>query len=62
METIRDIRLKIKLLWARLRENALLVAALILLVLLAFGLGRLSVLYGEKGDLKIIYLEDTSGL
>lgn len=55
MSTIRDIGLKIKLVWARVRENATLIIILILVALLAFGLGRLSVLYGEKGELKVLY-------
>jgi hypothetical protein len=60
MSTIRDIGLKIKLFWTRFSGNLTLIIILILVGLLAFGLGRLSVLYGEKGELKILYPDGQS--
>jgi len=53
--TIRDIGLKIKTLWGQAKENLLLVAIIILVALLAFALGRLSVFYGEKGEFEVLY-------
>ncbi|MES2014211.1 MAG: hypothetical protein V4437_00145 [Patescibacteria group bacterium] len=60
MGTIRDIAIKIKILWGRVKENALIVVVIILVALCAFGLGRLSVLYGQKEEFKIIYPEGQS--
>lgn len=51
----RDFTNKIKALGARVRENTLIVIVIVLVALLAFGLGRLSVFYGEKGQFKVIY-------
>lgn len=55
MGTIRDIGIKIKVVWRRLRENLLIVLVIILVALLAFGLGRLSVFYGGKAEFKVLY-------
>lgn len=37
------------------------VLVLVLVAILAFGLGRLSVLYGEKGEFKVVYPEAEVG-
>lgn len=60
MATIRDIGLKIKLFWGRVRENIELVFIVVLVALLSFALGRLSVLYTEKGEFKIMYPDGQS--
>ena len=48
--------------WARIKafyegnkERLYTVLLIALVALLAFGLGRLSVYYGEKGELKVLY-------
>ncbi|MES2135224.1 MAG: hypothetical protein V4449_03230 [Patescibacteria group bacterium] len=51
----RDFTNKIKVVWRRLRENILVVLVIILVALFAFGLGRLSVFYGGKGEFKVLY-------
>ncbi len=53
--TIRDIGSKIKSVSPRAREKAFLLAVIILVALLAFALGRLSVLYGGAGEVKVVY-------
>ena len=60
MGTIRDIGIKIKALWGRVRENALIVLVIVLVAFLAFGLGRLSVFYSEKGQFKVLYPDGQS--
>ena len=60
MKSIRDIGIKIKTLWGRVRENALIVIVIVLVAFLAFGLGRLSVFYSEKGQFKVLYPDGQS--
>lgn len=50
-----DFTNKIKALWSRARENILIVCVIVLVAFLAFGLGRLSVFYAEKGQFKVLY-------
>lgn len=60
MKSIRVIDIKIKALGGRVRENALIVLVIVLVAFLAFGLGRLSVLYSEKGQFKVLYPDGQS--
>ncbi len=57
MSTIRDLGSKIKPFWESVKENLLLVVIIILVALFAFGLGRMSVIYGTKDELRIVYPE-----
>jgi hypothetical protein len=43
---------------SRHKEELYLVAVIISVALLAFGLGRLSVIYGETGEFRIVYPEN----
>lgn len=52
---VRDFTNKIKALWGRMQENLLLIVVIVLVALLAFGLGRLSVFYGEKDEFRVLY-------
>lgn len=58
---LRDFANKIKV-FSRTRREELAISLIILLVaLLAFGLGRLSVLYGGEGEFEIVYPENSQG-
>lgn len=57
MDIFTKVRDAIQGLPRRFLDDAFLVAAIFLIALAAFGLGRLSVLYGEGEDLKVIYPE-----
>jgi hypothetical protein len=43
------------------KDKLYIIAVLILIAILSFGLGRLSVFYGEKGEFKVVYPEANSG-
>lgn len=54
--------------WARIKafyegnkDRLYLMLIIVLVAVLAFGLGRLSVYYGEKGELKVEYPTDSAG-
>ena len=55
MKILQDIWLKIK---AIRHTEWLILAILVLVAFLSFGLGRLSVIYGEKGEFRIEYPEN----
>ena len=52
---MQDLGLKIKLFFRSREEELRILLVIVLVALLSFGLGRLSVYYGEKGELKIEY-------
>jgi hypothetical protein len=43
------------------REDIYVVLVIALVALLSFGLGRLSVFYGEKGEFQVVYPESQAG-
>lgn len=43
------------------KDRLYVIAVLILVAVLSFGLGRLSVFYGEKGDFRVVYPEAEAG-
>lgn len=58
MGRIQDIRAKInrlRTLSPRAREKLFYAAVIVLVGLLAFAIGRLSVIYGGAGELKVVY-------
>ncbi len=55
MGTVSQLWIKIKSFLALHREDVFVAAVIILVALLAFGLGRLSVLYDGRGEFKIEY-------
>ncbi|MDE2079062.1 MAG: hypothetical protein KGI73_01605 [Patescibacteria group bacterium] len=58
MATIPDIRNKInkfRALSPRTREKLFYATVVLLVGLLAFAIGRLSVIYGGEGELKVVY-------
>lgn len=65
MDRVQEIRAKINRLRAippRTREKLFYAAVIILVGLLAFAIGRLSVIYGGAGELKVVYPGAPSGL
>ncbi|MBI3573696.1 hypothetical protein HY090_01460 [Candidatus Kaiserbacteria bacterium] len=62
MATIDDVKAKINTISAETREKIFYVALIVLVALLAFGLGRLSVFYGGTSDFKIIYPSTASSV
>lgn len=42
------------------KDKVYVLVVLVLVAILSFGLGRLSVFYGEKGDFKVVYPESES--
>jgi hypothetical protein len=54
VRTIPEILKGIKALPPRVRERAFYIALLALVALLAFGIGRLSVLYGGAGKVRVL--------
>ncbi len=57
MSTVQEIRLRIKTIPAETREKFFYALLILLVAFLAFGLGRLSVFYGQTSDFRIIYPE-----
>lgn len=57
MTSIQEIVPRIKKFFAERKDELYTLLIIVLVAFLAFGLGRLSVYYGEKGDLKILYPE-----
>ncbi|MBY0538996.1 hypothetical protein K2P56_00990 [Patescibacteria group bacterium] len=43
------------------KDRLYVIAVLILVALISFGLGRLSVFYGERGEFKVVYPEAGAG-
>jgi hypothetical protein len=58
MGTIQEIGQHIKGFFREKREELYMSGVIILVALLAFGLGRLSVIYGETGEFKVVYPEN----
>lgn len=57
MSTLQEIRLGIKTIPDETRKKFFYALLIILTAFLAFGLGRLSVFYGQASDFKITYPE-----
>ena len=55
MAILRETYEKIKHLVRSLGSDAWIIAIVVLVALASFGLGRLSVLYAEKGDFEVVY-------
>lgn len=58
---LQDIPEKIKVFSRKWREEIIISLIILLVALLAFGLGRLSVLYEREGGFEIIYPENSQG-
>lgn len=61
IETIQEWRKKIKEFPRALRSDIFLVAVIVLVSVASFGLGRLSVFYGEHDPIKVVYPSSQSG-
>ena len=58
MPILRDILLKIKGFPRLLKGDGFIIIVIILVACASFGLGRLSMFYGQKGALEIVYPEE----